>query len=279
MNGSPCILPGDCSPAGQTCNPTGETCINDGSSSVGMNWWVGPPVATLCSRSGFPCTPGGDPCGRCFDTGSGVLKGQPCTTASDCNAGEVCQAQSNETCDSIHRLIVNMSSAHFGDDWAEVVHVGDCRIVPRATYAIRSTLDGAIFSSAISVSTIDRPNPNYWADCVATLNSFCDADTRTPPCDPLDPLACGGDPAACVREWPPPDGTTNFVDLQAATFAFQQNPALSIPAVQWMDVHGDTFGSAVVDPPNHVINVFDIQLITFAFQGKPYLFADPVLCP
>ena len=225
-----------------------------------------------------------------------MLKGQPCTTNSDCNAGEICQAQSNETCDSIHRL-VDMASRHVSADWPPVVHVGDCSVVPRATWDVRAVkVSNSTESDALGVATVPAPAPNQWADCVGPLGPYCTGnsepcgDNACPEFDTCEGLLCTdgltpcGDDAclpgeSCIVQWSPPDGTTNFVDLQAATFAFKQNPALTIPAIQWLDMHGAAFGSPVVDPPNHVVNVFDIQQITFAFTGRPYLFSDPILCP
>ncbi|UCE62004.1 MAG: hypothetical protein JSU63_09815, partial [Phycisphaerales bacterium] len=50
--------------------------------------------------------------------------------------------------------------------WPEVVHIGDCEIIPAATYAIRSSMDGLILGEPLVLGTIERPDPWYYGDTV-----------------------------------------------------------------------------------------------------------------
>ncbi|UCE61903.1 MAG: hypothetical protein JSU63_09230, partial [Phycisphaerales bacterium] len=79
--------------------------------------------------------------------------------------------------------------AHLADDpvirvWTEdTVHVTDCQIVPVASYELRATANGVIFSSPLLMGTIEKPQRDY-GDCVG--------------------------PA-----YGPPDGYCNITDVQA----------------------------------------------------------------
>ncbi|UCE61718.1 MAG: hypothetical protein JSU63_08210, partial [Phycisphaerales bacterium] len=55
---------------------------------------------------------------------------------------------------------------YFGNAWPDVVHIGDCQIIPVATYRVRSTMDGVIFSDPLMLGTIERPDPWYYGDTV-----------------------------------------------------------------------------------------------------------------
>ena len=125
------------------------------------------------------------------------------------------------------------------DSWPAVVHVGDRPIVPVATYAIRSTPDGATFSDPLEVPTIARPSPKYWADCVGALEG-------------------GG--------WTAPNGVVNMDDVMAGVQKFTDDP--NAPHLTWVDVDGEI--------PNAVLNFGDIQMIVNGFKGEPYPFTMPI---
>jgi hypothetical protein len=161
-----------------------------------------------------------------------------------------------------------------------VVHVGDCEIVPNAKYEIRAILSGADagfeenFSDALPIYTAPKPGDNYWADAVGPLNGVCSGDGITPCAESADcPVGqvCG--------IYPGPDGTINFDDVGAAVKAFQQVAGTAWPHITWVDIHGDDYGSAMVDPPNRHANFADIQFMLLAFQGQTYPFSDPADCP
>ena len=162
--------------------------------------------------------------------------------------------------------------------WTEpVIHLGDCRIVPVATYEISATFDELAFSEPLLVETIARPGTNFWADAVGTLTYFCDGDRRNAVCDPENNECPLGQ--SCEPAWLPPDGVTNFNDVTAAVFAFQTVPGTVWPDITWVDLHGDDFGDANVDPPNYVVNFSDIQQIVLAFGGAAYPYSNPADCP
>jgi len=246
-----------------------------------------------CSATGAPCRldHGSDDCGECSQTGS------PCISAAvDCMpppptqtcepTGDTCvndQAGSigmtwwvgAETAPGtgVHRL-VSETFRQVSDDWAAVVHVGDCEVVPRATYGVRAVdMSSGEQSTDLTLGTIPRPGTNYWADAVGSLQAVCSLSLT--PC--MDSSECSGGESCGI--YPGPDGVTNFDDVGAAVKAFQKVPGTVWPDTTWMDIHGDDFGDASIDPPNFVINFADIQPMVMAFQGYPYPFSDPGDCP
>ena len=130
----------------------------------------------------------------------------------------------------------------FSNAWPAVVHVGDCPIVPAATYEIRATFDGVMFTEPLTLSTIGQPAPKYWADVVGEF---------------------GG------TEWTAPNGEVNMDDVMAAVQYFKQEP--TAPPLTWLDVDAEV--------PNAVLNFSDIQQIVNGFKGEPYPFRDPAECP
>jgi len=249
-----------------------------------------------CSGNGTPCRldRGNDDCGACSVTG------EPCITMGNCRpSGQSCNP-TGESCvndhggsvgrtwwvgegsplgNDVHPLVSEPFRA-VSENWAAVVHVGDCEIVPVATYAVRAvdTATGAA-SAELLVRTIDRPGDWYWADCVSNLNDYCTGNWAACPngdgdCPPGQ---------TCVRQWGPPNGYTNFDEVTAGVMAFQRVPGTSWPHVTVMDIHGDElFGeesSAAASPPNYVINMTDVQFVVLAFVGRPYPFYDPADCP
>ena len=123
----------------------------------------------------------------------------------------------------------------FNDDWPAVVHVGDCEIVPVATYAITGTIDAIGFSSSLHVETILEPTPLLYGDCVGSFDDV-------------------------LGEWSGPQGVVNFSDVSAAVLGFQVSP--DAPHVTWIDVADET--------PNYIVNFGDISLIVKGFQGNTY---------
>ena len=160
--------------------------------------------------------------------------------------------------------------------WPATVHVSDCEIVPLATYGVRTydlDLGLGAESAELKVATIGKPNV-WWADCVGPLGDYCTGNWAS----------CSGDgdcPSgeACMEQWGPPDGITNFQEVTAAVFAFQQTPGLTVPEITWVDLHGNDGGDANVDPPNYTVNFADISQIIAAYQGWPYPYRNPADCP
>ena len=124
----------------------------------------------------------------------------------------------------------------------EVIHLGDCEIVPVASYEIRATVDAVSFTDALGLSTIAQPAPKMWGDCVGDFG-----ETR----------------------WDGPNGVVNMDDIMAAVQKFQQ--LSTAPPLTCVDVDEQV--------PNAVLNMTDILQIIQGFKSEPYPFSDPADCP
>lgn len=129
----------------------------------------------------------------------------------------------------------------FSDSWPTVVHVGDCRIVPVATYEIAATLNGVFFFEPLTAPTILQPAPKYWADVVGEF---------------------------VETAWTGPNGVVNMDDVMASVQKFLHDP--TAPHLTRVDVDGET--------PNAVLNFTDILQLVQGFKGEPYPFREPGLC-
>ena len=140
-------------------------------------------------------------------------------------------------------------------DWSidpRPINVGDCNIVPAATYVVRSTRDGTTYRSAQTVATIHKPGDRYYGDV---------AGEGTGDLPPLPGFT-------------PPNGVVNVSDIQAYILTFQGESSPSTD-VMWVDLHGNGAGS----PPNFILNVSDLQRIKFGFEGQRYADAPDHLSP
>ncbi len=140
--------------------------------------------------------------------------------------------------------------------WFEdLVHVGDCQIVPVASYELRSTPDGVTFSDPLVIGTIRKPDVRHYGDVAGGVDVGTGEYTRA-------------------------DGFVNIIDIQAYLHTVQNYPNSS-PYVHrtWVDLHGLDPGTA----PNYIINIADLQRIKFGFQGRTYTQTpeqlDPADCP
>jgi hypothetical protein len=124
-----------------------------------------------------------------------------------------------------------------------LIYIGDCSIVPVATYDIRTTPDGTAFSNPIQIATTHKPGIRYYGDVVGSgLGDL-------PP----------------MIGFSPPNGVVNVSDVQAFLLTLQGPLSPSVPVV-WLDLHGLGDGS----PPDHILNVSDLQRILFGLEGKRY---------
>ena len=130
----------------------------------------------------------------------------------------------------------------FAAAWPAVVHVGDCGIIPAASYDVRTTINGLFFSDPLALATIAEPAPKHWGDCVGPFDG---------------------------AEWTAPDAEVSMDDIMAAVQSFKQLP--TAPPLTWVDIDPEV--------PNLVLNFTDILRIVHGFQGEPYPFSDPVACP
>ena len=245
-NGAPCRLDhgnADCN----TCSMTGDPCL----------------VAVDCLPAGQSCN----------------STGQVCTNDQAASIGQIWWVGPESPQDNDVHLLVTQPFREVSSAWPSVVHVGDCEVVPRATYGIRAvSVDTGGVSDELVAATIARPGSNHWADGVSALAKYCTGDWT--PC-PGGSVDCPPG-ESCLLQWGPPDGAANFDDVTATVFLFQSLPGLTVPDTRWVDMHGNstgTPGSEGFDPPNYVANFSDIQFMILAFQGRPYPFYDPGDCP
>lgn len=143
---------------------------------------------------------------------------------------------------------VIVDQAFYTADWTDPVHVGDCGIVPVATYEVRGIILGFdegnpdFFSSALEISTIPQPALKFWADSVGELVGSV---------------------------WSGPNGVTNFQDVVAVLQTF--STVATAPPKTWADIHPET--------PNRIVNIDDVFNTILAFQGAQYPFSNPSDCP
>ncbi|MHC4695302.1 MAG: matrixin family metalloprotease [Planctomycetota bacterium] len=147
-------------------------------------------------------------------------------------------------------------SPYYTDAWPDVVHVGDCAVVPVATYEIRASVDGIALTEALEVATIHKPGTKHYGDVVG--NGTGDY----PP----------------LPGFTPPNGVVNVTDVQAVLLSIQ-GPLSPSAHTTWVDLHG--LGDGV--PPNFILNVSDLQRVLWGIDGQQYLDSpehlDPGDCP
>jgi len=135
--------------------------------------------------------------------------------------------------DGLSRVV---STPYYSDDWPEVIHVGDCCIVPRSEYEISGTLDNSSFGTGFEVETAEKPGAKEWCDVVGAFVTGVG--------------------------WAPPEGNMSMNDLTAIMQSISQ--ASTAPHWTWTDVHPEV--------PNGVVNSSDTQTGVSAFQGNDYPF-------
>ncbi|UCE60085.1 MAG: hypothetical protein JSU63_21905, partial [Phycisphaerales bacterium] len=188
--------------------------------------------------------------------------------------------------------------AHLSDTpvyryWTEpVVHIGDCPIIPVATYAVRATRDGVLFSDPLEIGTILKPGVWHYGDVAG------DGTGELPP-------AIG---------FTPPNQIVNVNDVTAYLLTAKGDQTPSAP-LTWVDLHGMSAQVCSVDTtrlccgvlgvggcddpedccpvgqtcdyvpsptgfiPNQILNVSDLQRILFGLEGQTYTFADGQVTP
>jgi len=214
------------------CPDTGDPCITP-ASDLNLARWVGDPFDLSCTD----------------DAGIHVECTHPdckCNPATDptCCVGSLCR------CDGLEygaRLLVQQPAPRA---WpAAVIHIGDCEVVPVATYEIQWTDGGGIpISDTLELATIHKP------------------DAGGAPWDFGDIVGEGtGQPYPFG--FTPPQRVFNITDIQAAQKTFQRD-LQSIP-VPWSDIAGIASGD-LEGAPDFRVNVNDIQHLLFANQGDEY---------
>jgi len=146
--------------------------------------------------------------------------------------------------------------------WTDTtLHVGDCEIIPVATYEIRACLppNGAVCSNPLTIGTINQPfiAPGFRGNY--------------------------GDVAGPVvgTEFTPPDGIGNIGDVSAYVLTSQNYGTANTPQTHptWVDLNGLGTGS----PPQYILNVSDLGQILKALQGNKWTDdpgnLNPASCP
>ncbi|UCE60135.1 MAG: hypothetical protein JSU63_22160 [Phycisphaerales bacterium] len=166
-------------------------------------------------------------------------------------------------CDPAHTCDPNDWFATIGPDpyfavWDDIdtLHVGDCEIIPVATYEVYATRDAILFSYPLEVGTILKPAAgDYYGD------------------------VSGGSSDGITLN--PPDGYVNIKDIQA--YLLTQDVDVPFAHVTWIDLHGGLPGEG--NPPQQILNVSDLQQILLGDQGTTYTgtadldHMDPCDCP
>ncbi|UCE61340.1 MAG: hypothetical protein JSU63_06245, partial [Phycisphaerales bacterium] len=125
--------------------------------------------------------------------------------------------------------------------WRETpLHIGDCEIVPVATYTVAATADEVSFTDALEVATIQKPallNYNFGDvvgpptnRCLGDHDVECESDTQ-----------CGAN-GPCEPVFAPPDGYCSVTDVSGFLLTLENrgepgNPQPQAP-LTWIDIHG-----------------------------------------
>ncbi len=156
-----------------------------------------------------------------------------------------------------------VDSTPYFDTWTlATLHIGDCEIIPVATYEIRACAppDGMVCSDPLTIGTIAQPfvSPGFRGNY--------------------------GDVAGPVEGTAPdlyftlPDGITNVIDVSAYILTKQNYGTANVPQTHptWVDLHGLGDGNPPQppppngNPPNYILNVSDLQQIVKAFVGDAW---------
>ncbi len=169
-----------------------------------------------------------------------------------------------------------VDSVPYFDTWTlSTLHIGDCEIIPAATYEIRacSPPDGVVCSDALTIGTIEQP--------------FVSPGFRGNYGDAVGPV----EGTAPDLYFTPPDGLTNVVDVTAHILTKQNYGTPNKPQTHptWVDLHGLGDGNPPQppppngNPPNYINNVSDLGQILKAFVGDAWTDdpgnMDPGQCP
>ena len=135
--------------------------------------------------------------------------------------------------DGLSRVV---STPHYSNDWPEVIHVGDCCIVPRSEYKISGTLDNSSFGTGFVVETAEKPGDKMWGDIVGAFVTGVG--------------------------WAPPEGNMSMNDITALLQAY--SAASTAPHWTWSDINPEI--------PDGINNTTDTQVGVSAFGGNDYPF-------
>ena len=161
-----------------------------------------------------------------------------------------------------------LDSAVYSSDWMAygTLHIGDCEVVPAATYAIHhcDPMDPSICSGG-GGSSGDEVCPEVLP--VAPLL----IPTQPAPFNAPGARASYGDVAGPISpslQFNPPDGFVSVIDISAYLLTQQNWGTANLPQAHptWIDLHGLGYGS----PPQYILNVSDLSQIMFGYNGNPW---------
>ena len=132
-------------------------------------------------------------------------------------------------------------------DWSgdpALINVGDCEIVPVATYEIWATMGGIVFTDPLELATVHKPGDRWYGDVVG--------------------IGTGALPPG--PGFTAPNGAANVTEVQAFLLT-AKGPTYPRMPTTWVDLHGLGAGS----PPNFILNVSDLQRILWGIDGQHYV--------
>ncbi len=145
----------------------------------------------------------------------------------------------------------SVDSTLYFDTWTlETLHVGDCEIIPVATYEIRACAppDGVVCSDPLTIGTIEQPfvSPGF-------RGNYGDVAGAVEP---------------VTESFAAPDGVTNVIDVSAYILTKQNYGTANKPQTHptWVDLHGLGDGN----PPQYILNISDMGQILKAFAGDAW---------
>ena len=146
-----------------------------------------------------------------------------------------------------------VDSTPYFDEWTlTTLHIGDCEIIPVATYLVRACFapDGVLCSEPLTIGTIEQP--------------FVSPGFRGNYGDVVGPVE-GTDPDYYFT---PPDGFVNANDVLAYLLTKQNYGTPNKPQTHptWVDLHGLGDGN----PPQYILNVSDLGQILKGFVGDAW---------
>ena len=220
---------------------------------VGTEWWVDEPEE--------------EPLG-CLPKHCDTWDGAECLGDSQCGGAPGSCARRCQPTDQFARL----SAAPSFRGWADArfplttLHVGDCEVIPAATYEIRACIEDPatgeiVCGDALTISTIEQP--------------FLAPGFRANYGDVAGPVSLGN--------FAPPDGIANVTDVSAYLKTVQNYGVIPLKLPQVHPTWIDTTGLGAGNPPQFIINVADLQVIRFGITGKTWVDfggnLNPAACP
>ncbi len=197
---------------------------------LGLSWWVQQPEE--------------EPRG-CLPTRCLGYNGPLCTADADCGG---VPGSCQNFCGPTDQFARVDTAPHFQVWNLTTLHIGDCEIIPVATYEIRACLPpyGSLCSDPLAVATILKPDPGkHYGDVVGLVE--------------------GTSPNLYFT---PPNRIVNVFDLTGYLLTKKNYGTLNKPQAHptWIDLHGPDSANT----PQYILNVSDLTLILEANEGAKW---------